>query len=88
MFTIPANFSFRVKANRNWEIICLIIFTINLILNANLAFYEKGKLVKQRKLILKNYLKGNFLIDSTGIFIFLMNIPSLKLLFLLKIVHL
>ena len=38
------------------DILCLIIFSIDIIINFNTGYYEKGSLVLDRRRIMKNYM--------------------------------
>ena len=50
------------------ENIALYFFLFDIIKNLNTAVYIKGNLVKSKQMIIKNYLKTNFLKDMIGIF--------------------
>ena len=63
------------------------IFLANIFFNANLAFYEKGILITQRRKILNDLFPNKILIDAICIFINIHpNIP-IKLIFYIKSAH-
>ena len=75
-FIIPLDLSFEVNIlNMNGiilpKIFIAIFFFLNILINLNTAFFEKGKLTFSRNLITINYLKNDFLIDSLTLYPFL-----------------
>lgn len=51
--------------------IILAIFCLEIPININTSYYEKGALVINKLLIIKKYIKGEFIIDIVSISVFL-----------------
>ena len=72
-FTIPLEACFDVKLYQEYQIVYYIqyvagyFFLGDIIVNCNTAVYLKGKLIKQRHKIMKNYVKTSFLKDIISI---------------------
>jgi len=60
---IPLKLSFDVQVHDTIDLVQDCCFFIDIILNFNLAHYEKGVLIGERKQIAINYLKSWFFID-------------------------
>lgn len=63
---IPLDIAFILNDTKNFYIFNLIptgIFTVEILLNFNTAFYDKGEINYKRKDIIMNYLKQNFTLD-------------------------
>ena len=56
--------------------LALFLFFVDILLNFNTAYYEKGELIKKRSMIIKNYLKTAFLRDILSLFYFFWGINS------------
>lgn len=74
---VPFNLSFGVQTGfiEIFVIIEILVF-LDLVINANCGFFEKGMLIMQRKLIIIRYLKSWFLID------FLSSLPAYSLFYI------
>jgi hypothetical protein len=46
-----------------FDIIPLITFIIEILINFNLQFYKGGRIHTERRVIVQNYMKGNFILD-------------------------
>jgi uncharacterized membrane protein len=61
--------SFDINVNDNvimeilFDIIPLITFIIEILINFNLQFYKEGRIHTERKAIVQNYIKGKFILD-------------------------
>ena len=68
-FIIPLELTFGLslareyKAIDDFEVISLVIFFLDIIINCNTAIYVKGQLCKDRKEIMRSYFKNDFIID-------------------------
>lgn len=67
----------------------LIIFLFDIFICFNTTYYEEGGVILDRKKIIKNYIKYNFILESFTALIFFINheyhIEYLDLIFLLRI---
>ena len=61
-----------------------------LFLNFNTAYYSEGIVIVKRKLIIKNYIKGWFILDFTVVLVFLLSkfyiLGFYELIYLIRIV--
>jgi hypothetical protein len=61
--------SFDINVNDNvimeilFDIIPLITFIIEILINFNLQFYKGGRIHTERRVIVQNYIKGKFTLD-------------------------
>jgi len=51
------------------EYLLLVFFILNFMMNFNVAYYSKGIAVKNRRKIIRHYIKGRFWIDSLALLI-------------------
>ncbi len=81
-FTIPLEVCFDVKFNHEavyyFQYIAGYFFLGDILINFNTAVYLKGKLIKTRHKIVKNYIKTNFLKDIISILSIFMQIYKNK----------
>ena len=65
-------------------------FQISIFISLNKAFFSKGTLIRDKKLIFKNYIKTSFFLDFITLlpFYFSFFLPKMNFLFLLRIVKL
>ncbi len=47
------------------KFILSVTFFVDIVLNLNTGYYNKGKIIEDRQMILNNYLKKSFLSDLT-----------------------
>ena len=67
---IPFVLAFELDDQYYWvslDTCCTVYFFIDILFSLNLAIYRDGKLIKERKVIIKNYLKNWFIIDFLAI---------------------
>jgi potassium voltage-gated channel Eag-related subfamily H protein 5 len=69
VFYFPMRLSFDLETNDSvildvlFHILPLITFILELLINFNLQVYKEGRIHKEREIIVKNYIKGNFTVD-------------------------
>ncbi|CAD8196983.1 unnamed protein product [Paramecium pentaurelia] len=95
IFYIPINISFDITTSGIFEYLFDLlpswIFVVEIILNFNTAYYDKGLMHEDRKSIVKHYLKHNFFWDLIVVIPFLisnLNIPFVRYILLLRLTRL
>jgi hypothetical protein len=69
VFYIPMKLSFDIDVKNSvvmeilFDIVPLITFIIEILINFNLQFYKEGRIHTNRKVIIQNYMKGKFILD-------------------------
>jgi len=90
LFLIPIDCSFNQNLEENVKVFILIFLLADIFMNLNTGSYNKGFLVKKRKIILMNYLKNGLLPDLLTFVLYAMDTNDLghykfcKLLFFLR----
>ena len=70
------------------ELAGIVTSVLNILINCNLSYYDKGHLVNQRKKIFKNLLTRSLILDMICIYVFLTPNLEVKLLILFKVLSL
>ena len=93
IFYVPLNISFQIwKFYKNSTIfqifffyVPLITYLIDIIINFNLGFYQRGSLIMNKVKICKHYFLNSFFLDIFSLFFLIMTNDSiLQIFFLLK----
>jgi len=66
---IPFEIAFNVSQDLDFNFIVISMFFIDILVSLNTAFYTRGNLVMERKVIMRNYLSKYFHIDILTIFV-------------------
>lgn len=80
-FYIPFVISFEINDNESYTsmyITILLLFVLDLVIDLNIALYNNGNLIFDRRKIIKSYVKGWFLIDFFGILSLIIAIVTAK----------